>query len=77
MRDQMENDGGPAFPRTKERHGLYGEDLNVPGMSLRDWFAGHIIQVLIMRCPHILDEAQLSKDAYEVADAMLLARDQE
>jgi len=28
------DDGDPAFPRDDFHHGI-------PGMSLRDWFAGH------------------------------------
>lgn len=36
-----EQDGGPAFPARKERY--IAQELTVdylPGMSLRDWFAG-------------------------------------
>ena len=39
------NDGGPAFPRVicniVPTHG----QVNEPGMSLRDWFAGMVLQV--------------------------------
>ena len=31
----QQNDGGPAFPRDQQEWG-------VPGMSLRDWFAGNV-----------------------------------
>lgn len=45
-----EQDGGPAFPARKERY--IAQELTVdylPGMSLRDWFAGQVVSgVLLM-----------------------------
>ena len=76
-------DGGPAFPT----HGGHHPDDDPRnhtlggGMSMRDWFAG---QALVGMgawgpAPHNwYGEAQLrakAKYAYEIADAMLKARD--
>ena len=75
----MKNDGGPAFP-------IYQPDMNVgndagPGMSLRDWFAGQAM-VGLMSDPGLrpsnLDEFEhMATRLYQVADAMLKARDTE
>lgn len=64
------NDGGPAFPnRWADGH----EDM---GMSLRDWFAGQALPMLI-DIAH--DEewgiAETAGRAYLMADAMLAERD--
>ena len=65
------NDGAPAFPfefidddRTKVH----------PGMSLRDWFAGHALGGFISRCATDDDWRRLPAVVYEMADAMLSAR---
>jgi hypothetical protein len=58
------NDGGQAFPRSS----------GLPGMSLRDWFAG---QALTGFAANTVDDkytAQLAKSAYAIADAMLAER---
>ena len=64
------NDGGPAFPITE--NGLQGYN----GMSLRDWFAGMALQGKATRLnnPHEHRDI-LSSDCYDVADAMLAARE--
>ena len=75
------NHGGPAFPRvTKETcdDGLGNTVLVTskawrPGMSLRDWFAGQALAGLCTK-PH-QDAVSHPKQAYEVADAMLAARE--
>ena len=71
-------DGGPAFPATvydKAQHLWY----EVPGMSLRDWFAGQALAGLAA-CPTTsLNNGMRGKNtstghaalAYEMADAML------
>ena len=61
--------GGPAFP---------GGQFHVPGMSLRDWFAGQAMVGLMsasgMR-PSNLDEFEhMATRLYQVADAMLIER---
>ena len=58
--------GGPAFP-------VAGERIVSHGMSLRDWFAG---QALANRYTHSDENAdKVAEWAYQVADAMLYARD--
>jgi hypothetical protein len=59
------NDGGPAFPTPA---GIQHND----GMTLRDYFAGKAIEALIVR-GWGLENA--SGKAYEIADAMLKARE--
>ncbi len=52
----------------------------VEGMSLRDWFAGQAISAIINRCsadPRPQHEAltdYFARKAYDIADAMLIAR---
>lgn len=69
----IENDGGPAFPRSLPSTG----DSNRYGMSLRDWFAG---QALAGLCggdvwPNSDDGREMARRAYLFADAMLKARE--
>jgi hypothetical protein len=58
------NTGGPAFPSA-----FTGED---PGMTLRDYFAAKAMQSLIR--DEKWDWAEIPSGAYEMADAMLKAR---
>lgn len=61
----------PAFP---------GENSSgaSPGMSLRDWFAGLAMQAAVTAEPHYSsdspEDADIARDAYDIADAMLEAR---
>lgn len=79
-------DGGPAFPRAPFEYvdagtGLDWKVLEQGGMSLRDWFAGMILQG--MYASQSNEVAWPSKDAHErmadvafsQADAMLKARE--
>lgn len=63
-----------AFPTDPA---MYGSKA-VPGMSLRDWFAGMAMQGLATglewRSGRIFNSDELAFDAYNIADAMLLAR---
>lgn len=73
----MKNDGGPAFPNWEiGPDGPEGADgtLPVPGMSLRDWFAGQAM-VGLMSDPNM--QTFFASKAYEIADAMLKAREGE
>ena len=66
------NDGGPAFPRNGHPD---KNDLPSIGMSLRDYFAAKAMQGLLTN--HNLKGAKslhISKDAYQIADAMIEAR---
>jgi hypothetical protein len=64
-RREMEDNGGTAFPVPES----YGTRL---GMSLRDWFAG---QALVGLCAYDETPEGLARASYQVADAMLKARD--
>ena len=70
------NDGGPAFAR---RDGV--RHTGQEGMSLRDWFAGKVIQGIMATNP--VDSTDLGKEnlakvltqhSYMIADAMLAER---
>lgn len=70
------NGGGPAFPRaagdyTGTRHGNHAQ----AGLSMRDYFAAKAMQGLAAN-PDITGviAADIARQAYELADAMLAAR---
>ena len=75
------NDGGPAFPVTFE-HSDGQATAELFGMTLRDYFAAKALAPCMYICTNdTLDEgetrAQLFvRKAYEMADAMLKARQQ-
>lgn len=60
-------DGGPAFPVTA------GQQVYATGMSLRDWFAGQALATAYAQ--HEGSPDRTAEWAYQVADAMLKARD--
>jgi hypothetical protein len=62
--------GGPAFPVPVDSGVLIAATL---GMTIRDWFAGQALAGM-MSTP--IDTGTIAKDAYAVADAMLVVRDQ-
>jgi hypothetical protein len=59
------DDGGPAFP-TK------GSAYEIPGMSLRDYFAAHAIVVANEYSSCV---ETMAACAYEIADAMIAERE--
>lgn len=64
------NDGGAAFPQSG-----YEQWAPEGGMTLRDYFAAKAMQGILCSGKGIhSDQFMLSRDAYEVADAMLEAR---
>lgn len=67
------NDGGPAFPCAEDHDiGALGSD----GMSLRDYFAAKAAQGLMSSPRYYSDSVRrIALTAYEVADAMLAARE--
>lgn len=77
--------GGPAFPlSTPEWHekvsqqGYLDHDFTM-GMTLRDYFAAKAMQAFLRNLqPQEVDEpySTWAGDAYEMADAMLKAREQ-
>lgn len=74
------NTGGPAFPTAADN----GHNMNQDGMTLRDYFAAKAMQGLCARedgkgfdfhtFPN--DPMRVAHWAYDVADAMLKAREQ-
>lgn len=65
-------DGGPAFPST-----ISDDSLHVGGMSLRDYFAAKAMQGL-MASPADPESMEVAaKWSYNLADAMLKAREVE
>lgn len=83
---QRAKNGGPAFPHTYtvgrdlcSSHNE-GDQIDFPGMTLRDWFAGQALAGLCAsRAPELvgLPKFALAEDAYLAADAMLHRRDQQ
>lgn len=74
-------DGGPAFPKPRDPFPNCDDTpypSNASGMSLRDWFAGHVASGLAAY-PGNVREGNEPKHfalwAYAVADAMLAERD--
>ena len=60
-------DGGAAFPITTIDGFLQG------GMSLRDWFAGHTLVIMMAR-HGITSPDVVARASYSIADAMIAAR---
>ncbi len=81
------DNGGPAFPSSATK-AVMGRDGSIEpspfefgGMSLRDWFAGQALAGLAQtysaaafRDQWVLTFADVAKNAYDYADAMLAAR---
>lgn len=71
------NDGGPAFPCETvgtDEHGEYR--LPWQGLTLRDYFAAKAMQSYLTHLQGAeMCEIQLAERAYDIADAMLEARD--
>lgn len=73
----MKEDGGPAFPVIVSNP---GNAEVIPGMTLRDWFAGQAL----VGCQHIMESGNdyfipdtpevIAGMAYKLADAMLAER---
>ena len=57
-------------PTWKEVHGGYARD-----MTLRDHFAGLAMQAILSNPEYIGEDAALADQSYNVADAMLKARE--
>lgn len=64
-------DGGPAYPGTCDcdAHKLF---VAKDGMSLRDWFAGQALDVILYE--HTIVPSETAQKAYEIADAMIAER---
>lgn len=68
------NNGGQAFP-CLERGGNGLLELTDGGMTLRDWFAGKAMQGMILLQSYRGTAADMAKESYVMADAMLKARE--
>jgi hypothetical protein len=73
-----DDDGGPAYPGLV-KDGKTGLVHNLPGMSLRDYFAGQVLASIMAQT--IIDMSMMgtlcnkaSLLSYRIADAMLLER---
>ena len=72
-------DGGPAFPApmfTRQADGLpmCPQEFGLGGMTLRDYFAGQALAGLLADS-NATSRSLYAKDAYDLADAMLAARE--
>ena len=68
------NTGGPAFPSHEAAESDYRNRISGGGMSLRDWFAGKAMQGMLAASENY-PTPELADYAYQVADAMLRARE--
>jgi hypothetical protein len=68
----------PAFPTIQhELVAGFATETSHPGMSLRDWFAGQALVGLLADGKFLPEsDDEIGTGAYEIADAMLRARDQ-
>ena len=77
------NDGGPAFPApmfTRQADGqpMCPQEFGLGGMSLRDWFAGHALNGILMNYTTErfgISEKSIADHAYKLADALLVSRE--
>lgn len=72
------NDGGPAFPHLNPNYdGNWDKEPQRGGMSLRDWFAGQVLNGYLahQEALHIASaDPLIAKYAYDLAEAMLAER---
>ena len=76
------NDGGPAFPSpnagewgfNSKNERVFCPDVT-SGMTLRDWFAGQVLAGLMADSECNVKRETAAKCCYDMADAMLQARD--
>lgn len=68
--------GGPAFPVTPDND-VRMNGSGGTGMTLRDYFAAKVMQGFVTSAPwdEAFDHLDSAKAAYEIADAMLAARE--
>ena len=75
------NTGGPAFPIPLNPGQSYQGQSPCDGMLLRDWFAGLAMQGLLAAQIHGFNDrpanGPFASMAYEMADAMLIAREKQ
>ena len=64
----------PAFPTVDANR---PEDCGTTGMTLRDYFAAKAMQGILSNLNGFAEAERISKRAYEIADAMMKARETE
>ena len=76
---EQRDDGGPAYPSWRPAYegnsSVTPDGEYLPGMSLRDYFAGRALAGICARelAPSVTVE-MISEDCYKLADAMLAER---
>lgn len=69
------DNGGPAFPIPLNEGQSYQGHAPCDGMTMRDYFAAKAMQGFCTRPPEdFADMRMVAEQAYELADAMLKAR---
>ena len=71
--DSTLDDGGPAFPLTIN-NGPDKFSICLPGMTLRDWFAGQALSGVISNLEDGVRDDDIVNACYLMADAMLARR---
>lgn len=78
----MTPENPPAFPRTGE--GVGNPHYDVPGMDMRDWFAGQVAPSIVLspaQGGHQLSFEETARvialSSYLIADAMLTVRQEQ
>ena len=73
---EPKSDGGPAFPETGESFGNPKRYKQIPGMSLRDWFAGQALAGRLAGASpgQVLQASDLVHECYRIADGMTVER---
>ena len=75
-----DKDGGQAFPRAISADAKNSLNHGMPGMTLRDYFAGQALPSVMHLCardtlaPAESITQSFARKAYEIADAMLAER---
>jgi hypothetical protein len=71
--------GGPAFPQsgvcTPEINSWDSEDFGGRGLTLRDYFAAKAMQGRLANPDWLCSDDRTATEAYQIADAMLRARE--
>lgn len=71
--------GGPAFPQsgvcTPEINSWDSEDFGGRGISIRDYFAAKAMQGRLANPDWLCSDDRTATEAYQIADAMLRARE--
>lgn len=72
MSEQQINTGGPAFPLNWEQKGEFWAF----GITARDYFAAKAMQSLLLADGTVVSDFPVrAKQAYQIADAMMKARE--